>query len=78
MALEHDDITELKKVFDDRYVLQSECDSTQRDVNKKFANDDKRIDKLIDRMDLWSKLLWVIASASIGALVLEFFGLIFK
>lgn len=78
VALEHDDITELKKVFDDRYVLQSECDSTQRDIGKKFANDDKRIDKLIDRMNLWDKLLWAIASASIGALVVSFLELITK
>lgn len=78
MALTHEDIQELKKVFDDRYVLQSDCSDKQENVNKKLANDDKRIDKLIDRIDLWSKLLWVIASASIGALVLEFFGLIFK
>ena len=78
MALEHDDITELKKVFDDRYVLQSDCDSTQRDIGKKFANDDKRIDRLIDRMNLWDKLLWAIATSSIGALVLAFFELILK
>ena len=78
MALEHDDITELKKVFDDRYVMQSECNEKQERVNKKFANDDKRIDKLIDRMDLWSKLLWVIASSSIGALVVAFLQLILK
>ena len=78
MALEHDDITELKRVFDDRYVLQSDCDSTQRDISKKFANDDKRIDRLIDRMNLWDKLLWAIATSSIGALVLAFFELILK
>ena len=78
VALEHDDITELKKVFDDRYVMQSECNEKQERVNKKFANDDKRIDKLIDRMDLWSKLLWVIASSSIGALVVAFLQLILK
>jgi hypothetical protein len=78
VALEHDDITELKRVFDDRYVLQSDCDSTQRDISKKFANDDKRIDRLIDRMNLWDKLLWAIATSSIGALVLAFFELILK
>ena len=78
MALEHDDITELKRVFDDRYVMQSECNEKQERVNKKFANDDKRIDKLFDRMDLWSKLLWVIASSSIGALVVAFLQLILK
>lgn len=44
MAITHEDITELKKVFDDRYVLQSDCDTTQQKINSKFANDDKRID----------------------------------
>ena len=45
--ISHEDITELKKVFDDRYVLQSDCDNTQAKINNKFANDDKRIDLLI-------------------------------
>jgi hypothetical protein len=78
MALDSEDMKALEDRFDDRYVLQSDCDSAQRDIGKKFADDDKRIDKLIVRMDLWSKLLWAITSASIGALVLEFFGLVFK
>lgn len=78
MAITHEDVQELKTVFDDRYVLQSDCDSTQREVSKKFANDDKRIDTLIGRMNLWNKLLWAIASASIGSLVVAFFELILK
>ena len=43
----HEDIQELKKVFDDRYVLQSDCDATQQSINSKFANDDKRIDLIL-------------------------------
>lgn len=78
MAINHEDITELKRVFDDRYVLQSDCNDRQENVNKKFANDDKRIDKLVDRMELWSKLLWAIASSSIGALVVSFLELVIK
>lgn len=78
VALEHDDFTEIKRVLDDRYVLQSDCNDRQESVSKKFANDDKRIDKLIDRMDLWNKLFWVIASSSIGALVVSFLELIIK
>ena len=74
----HEDIQELKKVFDDRYVLQSDCNDKQEAVNKKLANDDKRIDKLLDKFNTVSKLLWVIASSVIGALVLELLGLIFK
>ena len=76
--LTRDDFKEIKKELDDRYVLQSDCNDKQESVNKKLANDDKRIDKLLDRFDTVSKLLWVIASSVIGALVLELLGLIFK
>ena len=78
MAIDHEDITELKKVFDDRYVMLADCNERQEQVNKKFANDDKRIDKLFDKLAVWDKLLWAIASASIGALVVAFLELILK
>ena len=47
MSITHEDIQELKKVFDDRYVLQSECNEKQETINKKLANDDKRIDLIL-------------------------------
>lgn len=47
MAITHEDIQELKKVFDDRYVLQSDCNDRQEQINGKFANDDKRIDLIL-------------------------------
>lgn len=47
LALTHEDIMELKKVFDDRYVQIADCDSVQEGFNKKFANDDKRIDLIL-------------------------------
>ena len=78
MPLTREDFTDIKNELDDRYVLQSECNDKQESVNKKLANDDKRIDKLIDRMNLWDKLLWAIASSSIGALVVSFLELIKK
>ena len=76
--LTRDDFKEIKKELDDRYVLQSDCNDKQEAVNNKLANDDKRIDKLLDKFNTVSKLLWVIASSVISALVLELFGLIFK
>lgn len=78
MAITHEDIQELKKVLDDRYVLQSDCDETQEKMNKKFANDDKRIDLLSHRMSVWNKLLWTIATTSVGALITSIFQLILK
>lgn len=40
----HEDITELKRVFDDRYVKIEECNEKQEKINGRFSNDDKRID----------------------------------
>ena len=78
MAIDHNDITELKKVFDDRYVMQSDCSERQEIINKKLANDDKRIEKLIERFNVWDKLLWVIATAVVSALVVALIDLILK
>lgn len=78
MALEHDDITELKKIFDDRYVLQSDCNEKQEKVNNKFSNDDKRIEIMSHDFDVIKKLMWAVATASIGSLVVAFFELVLK
>lgn len=82
MALDYEERKSIRDevlgIADERYVHVIDCNEKQESVNKKFANDDKRIDKLIDRIDLWSKLLWVIASSSIGALVVAFLELIIK
>lgn len=82
MALEHSEVQAIKKEIldeaDERYVKIESCNEKQEAVNKKFANDDKRIDKLIDRMEIWNKLFWVIASSSIGALVVSLAELILK
>lgn len=82
MPLDYQEKKELKEeileIADERYVHIGSCTEKQEAVNKKLANDDKRIDKLIDRMNLWDKLLWAIATSSIGALVLAFLELILK
>lgn len=74
----HEDITELKKVFDDRYVMQADCTEKQEQVNKKFANDDKRIEIIAHDFGVIKKLMWAVASASIGSLVVAFFELILR
>lgn len=47
MAITHEDMQEIKKILDDRYVQITDCDTTQGEMNKKFANDDKRIDRMM-------------------------------
>ena len=66
MPITHEDITELKKVFDDRYVLQSDCDATQQKINNKFANDDKRIELLVRQQTINNWLTGAIASGIIA------------
>ena len=78
MALDHNDIMELKKVFDDRYVLQNDCNEKQESINKKFANDDKRIDIIFNDFSVIKKLMWTVASASIGSLITAVFEIILK
>ena len=74
MALMHEDIQELKRVFDDRYVLQSDCDITQQKINSKFANDDKRIELLIHQQTINNWLTGAIASGIVALLIKVYLG----
>ena len=51
LTINHDDITELKRVFDDRYVRIEDCNDKQERINGKLANDDKRIDLILEKQD---------------------------
>ena len=74
MPINHEDIQELKKVFDDRYVLQSDCDTVQQKINSKFANDDKRIELLVRQQTINTWLTGAIASGIIALLIKVFIG----
>lgn len=74
MALTHEDIQELKKVFDDRYVQIADCDNVQQKVNAKFANDDKRIDLLINQQKINNWLTLAIAGGIISLVIKVFLG----
>ena len=74
MPITHEDIQELKKVFDDRYVMQSDCDATQTAINKKFANDDKRIELLVHQQTINNWLTGAIASGIIALLIKVYIG----
>ena len=74
MTITHDDIQELKRVFDDRCVLQSDCETTQQKINSRFANDDKRIELLIHQQTINNWLTGAIASGIIALLIKVFLG----
>ena len=72
--ISHEDVMELKKVFDDRYVMQDTCNERQESINKKFANDDKRIDILIRQQELNNKQQklnnWLTSAIAAGIITL--------
>lgn len=70
----HEDITELKKVFDDRYVLRSVCDKSIKNMNDKFANDDKRLDVLNLKMTASLWMVGIIASGIIALVLKVYIG----
>ena len=78
MPITHEDIQDLKKEFDERYVLKAECDNIQSSVNKKFANDDTRIKLFEQKMSQWEWLFRLIATGTVGTLVTSTLALILK
>ena len=74
MPITHEDITELKKVFDDRYVLQSDCSETQEKINNTFSNDNTRIELLVRQQTINNWLTGAIASGIIALLIKVFLG----
>ena len=74
MELTVEIIEKLEKRFDDRYVLQSECADIQEGVNKKFANDDKRIVLLINQQKINNWLTLAIAGGIISLVIKVFLG----
>lgn len=78
MSFDHEQIIEIQGVLDDRYVLKDDCVERQETVNKKFANDDKRIELLIQKWNTLEKLVWTIATATVGTLVTTIMQIIMK
>lgn len=74
MAVTHEDITELKKVFDDRYVLQSDCDNVQKNMNDKFSRDDKKLAVLDLKMTACLWLMGLIASGLVALVIKAYLG----
>lgn len=74
MALDKEDIIELQKILDERYVLQSDCNTKQTEVLNKFANDDKRIELLINQQKINNWLTLAIAGGIIALVIKVFLG----
>lgn len=70
----HEDITELKRVFDERYVQQADCDNIQAGLQNKLSNDDKRIELLVLQQKINNWLTAAIASGIVALVIKVFVG----
>jgi hypothetical protein len=81
MPITHEDMQEIKKILDDRYVQIVDCDNTQNEMNKKFANDDKRIDRIMylqeDTNSKLTKNNWLTITI-LGVILTAVLGMILK
>lgn len=68
-----EDLEVIEGHCDDRYVLKEDCSDKQQRNAAKFANDDKRLEVLGKDVDLFKKLMWLLASTSLGQLVVMLF-----
>ena len=78
MAIGMEDIAVLRDEFDSRYVMQADCNDRQENINRKFANDDKRIELIAQDFNTIKNLIKVVATASIGSLITALFELILR
>lgn len=72
--MNHDEILELQEHFDTRYKKREDCDSDMEEVEKKLANDDKRLAVIELQVKINNWLTAAIASGIIALVVRSFFG----
>ena len=74
MAVTHEDIQVLKQEFDERYVLQSDCDNVQKNMNDKFSRDDKKLAVLDLKMTACLWLMGIVASGIVALVIRAYLG----
>lgn len=72
--MEMSEIEQLQKYFDDRYVLQSDCDAVQTEMNKRFSKDDKKLAVLDLKVTACLWLMGVIASGILALVIKVYLG----
>lgn len=74
MPFSMDDIKEIETYFDDRYVLQSDCDNVQKNMNDRFSRDDKKLAVLDLKMTACLWLMGLIASGLVALVIKAYLG----
>lgn len=74
MAFSFDEIKELEHHFDERYVLQVDCNEKQEAFEKRLSNDDKRIELILQKLSAVTWLTTAIAGGIVALVIKVFLG----
>lgn len=74
MSFDFNQIKELEHHFDERYVLQTECNEKQEAFTKRLSNDDKRIELILQRLSGITWLTTAIAGGIVALVIKVFLG----
>lgn len=66
------------EINEQKFVLVDTCNEKQEAVNKKFANDDTRIQLFEQKMKTWEWMFRLIATGTVGTLITSVLSLILK
>lgn len=80
--ISHEDVTAIKKEILDEckktFVQIDDCNTTQTENDKKFHNDDTRIQLFEQKMKSWEWMFKLIATGTVGTLITSILSLILK
>jgi len=74
MEITNEILTALTKFFDERYVKLTDCGSKRDDMDRKLANDDKRLAIMNLKMTAVLWLVGVIASGIVALVIKVYLG----
>ena len=74
MEITNEFLNELARFFDERYMRITECGLKRDDMDKKFANDDKRLAIMNLKMTAVLWLVGVIASGIVALVIKVYLG----
>lgn len=80
MEMTHNEIEKLKKEIKDEIlqivVTKDDCNDVQTNINNRFSNDDKRLDRQETFNSSLKKFLWLGLGAIIGETVISLINLL--
>ncbi len=74
MPIDEKDMQTITRRLDERYVKREDCDTTQKDIDRKLHSDDKKLAVIEYRLNVNNWLTTAIAGGIIALVIKIFLG----